>query len=153
MNLATLKAELEDDPVGIGYTGNDIIDAELMNHAIRSGYKPLGSRALLAWGAANGRLSKINDAANRVSVFDAINPAIRSVAMAADRMLSRPDTELDLSNAAHVGLVDALVAGGVLTAGDKTELLAMAATTIGRGEELGLGHVTPSNVADARRLI
>lgn len=153
MNLATLKSELEDDPQSLGYTGDDVADAELLNTKSRAGYTPLGSRALLAWGAANGRLSKINDAANRVSPYDALPASARSVAMAADRMLSRSDTELDLSNAAHVALVDALVASQVLTAGDKTELLTMAATSISRADELGLGYVTPSNIADARRLI
>lgn len=150
MNLATLKSELEDDPQSLGCTGDDVADAALLNAANRTTYQALGSRALLAWGAAGARLSKINDAANRVSPFDAIPAAARSVAMAADRMLSRSDTELDLANPAHVALVNALVASGVLTANDKTELLAMATVLRSRAEELGLGKVGPHHVTEAR---
>lgn len=163
MNLATLKAELDDDPLGVGYAAmlreqdeatlvpDDEEIAESLNAKTRNGYKPLGSLALLAWGAANGRLAKINDAATKSGDYTAIGTAPRSVAMAADRMLARADTELDLANPHHAALVQALVLAKVLTTEDKVELMAMASTRISRGEELGLGHVTPSDVANARR--
>lgn len=152
MNLVTLQSELENDPQSLGYTGDDVADAALLNATNRTTYQALGSRALLAWGAAGARLSKINDAANRVSPFDSLPASARSVAMAADRMLSRADTELDLANAGHVALVDALVASQVLTANDKAELLAMATVARSRADELGLGKVGPHHLAQARSI-
>jgi hypothetical protein len=152
MNLAALKTELTSDPLQIGYAAmGDVAAAESLNALSRPGRKPLGSRTLLSWGAANSRLAKVADAAAKTGDFAGINSAFRSVAMAADLLLKRADTELDLSLATHQQLVGALVAAGVLTESDSDELYALAATQISRAVELGLGVVTPSDVADARR--
>jgi hypothetical protein len=51
-----------------------------------------------------------------------------------------------------MAMLDALVAGGVLTAAEKTSLLALATITCSRAVELGLSFITPSLVADAKRL-
>ena len=93
----------------------------------------IGSRTLLRWGAAASRLARLRDAASNHA-----SDAVRSLAEAALLTVSRPDTELDMGDPAHVALVDALVAGGVLTAADKSELLALATTQVPRWQQAGV---------------
>lgn len=155
MNLIALRAELDNDPLTRGYSGmGDEAAANSLNAVTRTCYEPISSAELLAWsgnGATDGsvpcRYERIQEAAATNA-----SHSVRGAAIAALGMIERPDTSLDLNKPDRMLLLDALVAGGVLTAGEKTELLTMATVACSRAAELGLGNVTPSNVADARRL-
>lgn len=109
--------------------------------------EPINSRRLLRWGGADGRLTKLREAAASHA-----SESIRSVADAALLTVTRPDTELDLADARHETLVDALIAGGVLTADDKTELVTMATGAAPRWQVAGVkaGEVTLNHVSEAR---
>lgn len=106
----------------------------------------IGSRTLLRWAAAGARITRMRDAAaNHVS------DDIRSVASAAVITIERADTELDMSDAEQVALVDALVSGGVLTVDEKAELMALATTQVPRWQANG---VSPEpNIGDIERMI
>lgn len=49
-------------------------------------------------------------------------------------------------------LLTDMVNAGVMKAADRTAIIALSNNLQSRGSELGLGNVSPSNVADARRL-
>ena len=159
IDIAALKAECENNPQSIPNltalfnAGETQRVADLLNDVTYGTTKDVlvGSRALLNWAASQGALTKIKDAAE-----DKSHPgghAIRSLCDAAYAMIYREDTELDWS--IHEALFDALVAGGVLTAADKTSIdstLVQQPST--RGEDLFGGgvRVTSSDVVKATRL-
>lgn len=107
----------------------------------------IGSRTLLRWGAAEARLARLRDAASNHATA-----AVRALAEAALLTVSRPDTELDMGDPAHVALVDTLVAGGVLTAPDIDGLVALATVQMPRWQAGGVprGEVTVNHIAEAR---
>jgi hypothetical protein len=65
-------------------------------------------------------------------------------------LLSRADTEIDMSDPDHVAMIDGLVAGGVLDAANKAELVAMATSQRSRADEIELGKVRVGHVEKAR---
>lgn len=147
MNIKKLRDELTNDPEGLGYSGQSDTDtAALINDANRNHRVSLNSRVLLAWSGGGGRLAKLRTAAAN----DQLPEAVRSAAEAALLLVTRPDTELDLSDSAQEGLVDGLVSAGVFLADDKTQLIAMATKQRSRADELGLGRPRPSDVQKAR---
>lgn len=111
----------------------------------------IDSRALLRWAAAGGRLQALKNAAADAGQSD----AIRSMAGAAVVLIERDGTSLDMSDAAMVGMVDALVAAGVLSASapdDKAELLALATAMKSPAEANGIPTpVTVGRVEEVRR--
>ena len=141
----SLSEELTLDPEGIGYTGDDIIDCELINAPVRDGLKELNSRELLAWAGANGRYAKIIDAAKTNLSKD-----LRSICYVASKLFDRHDATLDLRLPDRQQMVAALVSAHILSRSDSDSLYAMAATKVSRVEELGLGRVTTSDIANAR---
>ncbi len=65
--------------------------------------------------------------------------------------MGRDGVSLDLSLVDRMAMLDMLVHGGVLTAEDKTSLMALATVKISRAEELGLGAVKVGHVQNARK--
>ncbi len=107
---------------------------------------PLDSRKLLRWGGAGGRLAKLEDAAANAE----LPVQVRSVARAAVLVVSREDTQLELADPNHEALVDGLVAAGVLSADDKSELVAMATVEQPRGALAGEPNPSLHQVTVAR---
>lgn len=105
----------------------------------------INSRTLLRWAAAGARLDRLSGASNGHE-----NAGVRSLAAAALLVVQRPDTELDMGDAGHVALVDALVAGGVLTVEEKAELVALATVQLPRHVAAGYQRVGLGDVANAR---
>ncbi len=155
MSLQDLKDELTLDPLARNYAGmSDVEAADSLNAPNRTKLSPVVSSELLAWsggGAVNGsvkcRYERIQDAAAASA-----DNTVRGACIAAMGMIERSDTSLDLSKSDRMAMLDALVAGGVLTAAEKTEIVALGTVVASRADELGLGNVTPSLVADAKRL-
>lgn len=85
--------------------------------------EPIRSSEILAWSAAEGRFARVDEATSHVDA------GIRSLAMAAKLLLTRDGTSLDLNLPDRAGMVDALVAAGVMTADDKTSLYQLATIT------------------------
>lgn len=153
MNLQALKAEIDaGHPVTGAYSVDAATAADEINAANRSRVVNITSAELLAWSAqaSDGdrpRIVKIREAAASHQV-----EAIKALAIAADLMISRDATGLDLNLPDRVAMLDALVAGGVLSASDKTSLTAKATETISRAEELGLGSVRAGTIEQARMI-
>lgn len=145
----SLPQELSTDPLTRGYAGmTDAQAAASLNTADRTVYRPVDAAGLNAW-AAGGAMMRIRRAILQESADPAVHSdAVLSVCWAAWRMLDRDTSEYD--HASHEGMIDALVAAGVLLASDKTALVAMAAQTVSRAEELGLNRVTAAAVTKAR---
>ena len=147
----SLRDELTNDPLGRGYAGmTDEQAAASLNTANRDQKVVLDAADLNAWAAGGGRWRKL-EAAKDGDAPVGISDAVRSVAIAAWRMLDRDNASLDLNDAEHEGLIDALVAGNVLTSDDKAALVARATKSISRAQELrdgGARMPVPVRVGD-----
>lgn len=151
MDIPKLKEEINNDPLGRGYSAmDDAAVASSLNVADRSRIVEITSAKLLAWsaGASVGdrpRLIKIDEASASHASED-----VKAVASVCAEMVRRHGTSIDLNLADHVALLDALVVGGVLSSDDKTDLLQLASESISRADELGIGLVRPGDVIQAR---
>jgi hypothetical protein len=146
MDIDKLKTELVTDPESMGYAAlSDADAAGAINLANRDYTIPLNSRTSLSWAMRTGRLADIETATT------AGTPAIQSIALGVKHLLGRSDTEIDMSDSDHVAMIDGLVAGGVLDAANKAELVTMATSQRSRADELGLGQVRVGHVQEARR--
>lgn len=148
-----LFAEITTDPLGRGYTGmTDQQIADSLNAVDRTRLNVLSSAELLAWSGAGA-----DDASGVASRYERIETAasshasgaVRGACKAAIRLIDRDATELDLSLPDRATMVAALVAGGVLTAAEQTELVAMATENISRATEIGIGVVYAADVTGA----
>ena len=145
MDIAKLKSELTVDPESMGYAALSDADASVaLNIANRDYTVPLNSRTSLSWAMRTGRLADIETATT------AGTPAIQAIAIGVQHLLSRADTEIDMDNPDHVAMVDGLVAGGVIDAGNKAELVTMSTSQRSRADELSLGQVRVGHVEKAR---
>lgn len=150
MDIAGFQAEVKNDPLGRGYA--QMTNEELfasVNTKNRSRTQIVNSRKLLEWAAAEGRYSKLDKAARN----DALPDLVRSVSMAACKLIDRGDTELDLSSAMHMGLLEALVQSGVLSNNDKDSLVALSTEAISRAAELGFDDCSFDYMKYLRSLI
>ena len=146
MDIEKLKSELTVDPESMGYAAlNDIDAAVAINLADRDYTVPLNSRTSLSWAMRTGRLADIETATTTGT------PAIQAIALGVKHLLGRSDTEIDMSDSDHVAMIDGLVAGGVLDAGNKAELVTMATSQRSRADEIELGRVRVGHVQEARR--
>ena len=146
MDIDKLKSELTVDPESMGYAALSDADASAaINLEDRDYTIPLNSRTSLSWAMRTGRLADIETATTTGT------PAIQAIALGVRHLLSRADTEIDMSDPDHVAMIDGLVAGGVLDAANKAELVTMSTRQRSRADELGLGQVRVGNVQEARR--
>lgn len=143
MPIAALVDEIANDPLGRGYAGmSDTQVSASLNAADRPSSKRVSNAKYLQW-IAGARRKVIGDAAD--SHADA---TVRGLAQVALDLLLRADIEYDRGD--HLPLLQALQAGGVLTAGDVTALDAQADTIVSRADELGIGRVRDRDVREAR---
>lgn len=145
MDLSQLRQHLDANP-GLYGGLSDPEAADAGNALDQTKLMPIPSAELLAWSASNNRFTSIKAAA------DNVNHPVNSVASAAYLMITRDGTTLDLSLSDRMALVDALVASSVLTADDKTSLLALATKPASRFELAGLPGVEAKHVRWARGL-
>ena len=146
--IAKLKTNIQTDPAVMGYSGKtdqEVLD--LLTAKTRTRNKILSSKPLLKFVMAESRLDKIKDA----SVNHA-SPAIRSVCLGALIMLNDPEYEFDPDDSDSIGLLNALVGGGVWDSViDKDALLAKATENISRMEEIEIsGRIGPTDIQKAR---
>lgn len=132
-NYTLLAAEVRDDPLGRGYAAMtaDLITADL-NTPYRTLTVPQVPVSKVAmWAAKTGVRAKIE-----VHAADADSP-VRSVCLALQdlfRGLGSPT--LDLGDADNRAMCDALAAVGVMSAGQKTSLLALQDQPLTRAVEV-----------------
>lgn len=141
---ALLQAEIQNNPLNLDFS-TDVLAADAINEKNRSSYRKLDSQELLRWAADESRAASIRKAANEHPV-----PQVQSIAIVADQILMRDNATMNLSDTDVQSMVASLVTAGVIKQSDSDALYALAATQVSRASELGLPHITPSNVANAR---
>lgn len=144
MNYVDLKAELDNDPVAVGYatylpsaTGKV---AELINEQKFSAVKMrmVTARAILA---------ECVDGATILDKLEAASASISAVKWAV-KFLSL-DAGIDIGNTTTRYMIDQLVLGGVLTAGESSQLKNLAMQPASRAEVLGFGRVESTDIQKA----
>jgi enamine deaminase RidA (YjgF/YER057c/UK114 family) len=147
MTIAELKNAVLADAQAKAFAdaGNDTAAAGRINTVTPGPLRPIKSDELLFWsgqGAVNPgtkcRLERIREAASGAS--QNANPVIRGAALVLAQLIMRDDVPLDPKNATHLAMINALVTASVLSAQDRTDLQAIAATA---------ETVTPAMVAEA----
>lgn len=136
MDLALLFSEITNDPASVGYgphnaAGWDEKIAELLNAKTIDSYRVVPSRELLEWSASNSRFAKL-----LAGQESSVPAAIRSICRAAELLITRTDTSLDLAKPSISGMVAALENGGILDAGDVLSLKQVSAGKISRCQEI-----------------
>ena len=141
-----LKAELSTDPLSRGYAGlSDEAAAEDLHEEYRENLTPVPMAGIVRWCARHDALDKLDTAAASGVA------ALRSVARAAQAMIASPHIEsFNVHDAELAAMFDALVSGGVFTAAERADLVALGTSPTSRAAELGLGRVKPGYVGKAR---
>lgn len=131
MDLQALNTELTTDPAGLGYaTQDDVTAAETLNRVDRQADRENLKASLLA-------------GALEMTDYEALAPAQRRYF---DLLISAG--EVDNTPTVRSQLRDLFPQGSAT----RQNIRAAMKRPGSRAEEIGLGRVTPSNVADARRL-
>ena len=151
IDTSALAAELSaGHPVTGPYSPDDATAAAELNAQNIDQVDLLPSGDVLQWAAQASpadtpRLLKIQTAAESSPSDD-----IKAIAQAADIMIQRPDTRLDLTDPEIAGMISALEAGAVLSAADVASLTLLATVLVSRATELGWPTVSTQNVKWAR---
>lgn len=151
IDTSALASELSTGhPVTGQYSSNDQTAAAELNAQNIDQIDPLPSGDVLQWAAQASpadtpRLLKIQTAAE-----SSPNDNVKAIARAADVLIRRPDTRLDLTDPEIAAMISALESGGVLSATDVSDLTASATVEISRAAELGWPTVSAQNVKWAR---
>jgi hypothetical protein len=170
IDLAALKTEITADPATLGYTGDDRADAKLLNDPTtgRSAARTVLSKDLLDYlstrvdGSGTSlryvldMLIEYRDAGTVRGVAGAESgpEARRSAASMILFMLQAPDARFDVTESNVVSAFQSLGSAGpsILDSTTLNGIAALATTPDSRAQELFGQDVTPSDVADARRL-
>ena len=149
-----LRAELDDDPLGRGYSSmsDDQLIASINEPNRPAPLRPIPSAELLGWSSAGANTAgAASDKARNQRLADAAasgSPAVAGVADAALVLLSR-DGDLDVTK--YASAIALLVSGSVLVQAESDELTALATSPeISRAAELSLPVVGIGLVQNAR---
>jgi len=152
MNISSLKAILggTHPTTSLPFDSDSQIASDQMNAENVDRLVPLLSTGLLAWSAGSSagdrpRIIKIKEAAASHT-----SEVAQAIAIAADIMILRENTVLDLNLPDRVAMVDALVAGEVLSVADKTSLYELATETISYAKFNNFSFIYPGHVQQAR---
>ena len=130
MNLPALKTEVTTDPLARGYSGmNDEQIADSLNTPTRTADRETLTGGLVMASIVRTELNAL--AANDKTYVQAV--------VNAGEMPITPQLKTELSAVFPAG------------SGTRANIVALLKRTGSRAEELGIGYVTPSNVADAKR--
>lgn len=150
--LQQLAQELDaGHPVTGEYSSNAQVAADQINATNRTKTERIGSAELLSWSAKSStsdrpRIIKIQEGKSNA------NETCVALCFAAEQMIMRDNTGLDLSLSDRVQMLDSLVSFGILSAADKTDLEQLSQTSISRSDELNLGVVKAGTIEQARNL-
>lgn len=132
MDLVALKAELDSDPLGRGYAGmSDVEASESLNAPTREPNRD---------SIGGGELAAAIDFTEYVALSTAIHRQYLQLLTSADNLPVKGPLRQTLAS---------FFPSGSTT---RANIAAMLKQTGSRAQELELGFVTPSHVADARRL-
>lgn len=142
--LSDLAAEITNDPLARGYAAMSDQQVAASLNAINVATQSYVSHTTLMKWAAAGRMKKLRN--GELSMSDTIS-SMCSVALA---LLADGVTTFDTGDAGNIALLDALIAGGVLTNADKADLMAAGKTLVSRGDQIGVGIVQDFEIEAAR---
>lgn len=154
MDLQSLRAEIDTDPTARGYAGKTDAEVETLINAkaIDSDIDAYTSEICLV---LNKRDKMGPIAAAATGVIGAPSMAKATAAAALMCFLLHVPVIPGADNAAANALrrrLDDLLTEGLLTAADKTAVMAIVVKKISRAEQLGWGYVYASDIAAARAL-
>jgi len=147
MDYSALKSEIDNDPENIGYSGKSNSQiTELLNGNGYTKIVPVSVSNLMIWAASRGVMGKIHDGSDVTNV----NAQLRSICIVAEKMIEKTESEsLDITNPTVVGMLDALVAGSIISSDDKDALMAFGTVSASRAENLFNKSVTLDDVRTA----
>jgi hypothetical protein len=147
MSIAKLKTELTDDPLERGYSSMTAEEASAsLNTVNRTRLVALSMQELREWAGINARGFNILAGISN----EALTDQQRNICCVADKLIGTDDGKLDPGNALHVAMINELVSAGVISAADRTALVAKATDDISRATELGLGKVRVGHIQETR---
>ncbi len=149
-DLTLLKAKLTADYDGTSLTPNQIA-AELNDatgtHKVTQAIKLDPEELMFSWMGAGGRYQKLLTAAEDGGQTD----QTRSICWAMLKACDSGANDYDISAPNRLAAINALVAATVLSAADKTALVAVAAETVSWAEDNGYGQLRQRLVMYARQ--
>lgn len=149
LNPATVLAALEAGDVDWNQTDQQIADAwNDPAGATAATYKPITSDVLLEWAAATGTLLAIKTALANQQTPD----IVRVLCDAADIMIRRDSTTLNLNKPSVTAMVAGLVQAGVISEQASAALYALAAQPVSKAVKSIGQSIAYWDVARARAL-
>lgn len=146
MNYAVLTAEVQGDPLTLGYSG--MTNAEVaasLNAVNRSRVSAVSMRLVIRWATRWDVLYTLEVGANTGP------PAVRKLCKGALAMLASSHVpEFDVTDPELQGMMAALVTAGTITQAMADDLVALGTETISRAEELGLPEVNHGHIFHVR---
>lgn len=155
MDYEKLKAEIDGNPALTDFvkTGNDREVADWFNSQPDTRPAPIPMRRVLRWLASSGLLYALEAKADEKLSATASQQEkqISAICKGALRMVqSAHITELDLSDPVITAMVDGLLAAGIMTAAQRTEITALAQEPTTKAITLFGRAVTATDVAIAQ---
>ena len=148
MNIELLKTELDQEhPTTGAYSANSAEAAAQLNAVNCTKLYPLSMQEVREWAAEDARGFNIRQGMDN----DALADQVRNLCYVADKLIGTDDGNLTPGNPLHVGMINQLVAAGVISAEDRTALVAKARRDVSRATEIGLGRVSVGNIEQARK--
>lgn len=150
MNITQLRTELQTDPLALGYaphiaSSNDAALADIINE---KKYTRIVSRIISARGVLSDYPGGPMAAA---AVLDKLEAAASSVSALKWALNFLRGDGLDIGAASTQGVIDQLVAGGILTSAEGSNLKSLASVPAGRAEVLFGSAVSINDIASALR--
>lgn len=155
MDYDKLKEAIDKEPALSDFikAGNDQGIADWINAQPDTRPAPIPMRRVLRWLAASGLLYALSEKASEKLLATA-SPQERKVSAicrgALTMIQSAHVTEFDLSDSVIAGMVDALVAAGVMTSAQKTEISSLAQEATTKAVLLFGRQITGTDVAIAQ---
>ena len=147
MNIEDLKDELvSSHPVTGAYSADSAEAADQLNAVNCTKMYPLTMQEVREWAAEDARGFNIRQAMDDAALTD----QVRNLCYIADKLIGTDDGNLTPGNPLHVGMINQIVAAGVISAADRTALVAKATRDVSRATEIGLEFVQPGHVENAR---
>lgn len=151
-DIDILRAELEADPLGVGYPNMaDSEAADALNAPTRPGKKEVQANEVRMYVLLHGLWPAIENVASTST-----NPLHKGTAVTILQTLGAGSFDtIRMNNAAIAegvsSMLQTMVEAGAMTAEHRVAMIAMGDAQVSRAQELGLGTVHHLMVAEARR--
>ena len=149
MDYTVLRAELTNDPAGLGYgpllaAGSANRAAALLNEPTQAGLGKVAITPMLIWIAKHGVMARLR------AGTAASDPALASISEVALLIINNPNIDaIDFGLPDVQAMLGALAQAGVIPADAYQELTSIATVQRSRADVLGLGAVSADDVSKA----